>query len=66
MKPVATGSVPDHTLFVYAACTTPPGCPCAGCALVAGASTVRVPPGAGAVVLPVVLCVSTIVENTLR
>eukprot|EP00957_Ditylum_brightwellii_P173957 13244046-Ditylum_brightwellii.AAC.1 len=39
MKPVAAGSVPDHTLFVYATCTAPPECPCAGCALVAGAST---------------------------
>eukprot|EP00957_Ditylum_brightwellii_P024084 1816455-Ditylum_brightwellii.AAC.1 len=65
MKPVAVGSVPDHTLFVYAACTAPPGFPCAGCTLVAGTSTVSVPLGAGAAVPPVELCVSTIVRNTL-
>eukprot|EP00957_Ditylum_brightwellii_P046481 3527247-Ditylum_brightwellii.AAC.1 len=33
MMPVAVGSMPDHTLFVHAACMAPPGCPCAGCAL---------------------------------
>eukprot|EP00957_Ditylum_brightwellii_P199992 15245921-Ditylum_brightwellii.AAC.1 len=66
MRPVAAGSVPDHTLFVYAAWTSPPGYPCTGCALVAGASTARAPLGADAAMPLVMLHVLTIVRNTLR
>eukprot|EP00957_Ditylum_brightwellii_P179222 13653622-Ditylum_brightwellii.AAC.1 len=63
MKPVATGSMPDHKLFVYAACMALPGCPCTGCALVAGACTVKALLVAGAAMPPVVLRMSTIIRK---